>query len=351
MRLIITGGAGFIGSNLIRNLLEQSIYQVLNLDKLSFPGSRYTIDAFDKNPNYHFIQQDLCDAPALVNIVNDFQPDAILHLAAESHVDRSIDTPKTFIDSNIKGTFNLLEAFRSYFFKCDENRRQILKFLHISTDEVFGSLNTNDDPFSEQSRYRPNSPYAASKAASDHIVRAWTHTYGLPTIISNCSNNYGPYQFPEKLIPLMINKALAGEALPVYGDGSNIRDWLFVEDHVRALCCILEKGSPGETYNVGGNCEMTNLEVVYAICKILDELQPASHKYRDLVQFVTDRPGHDQRYAIDTSKLKAELGWSPIEDFKSGLQKTILWYIQNREWCKNVCGTSYYGQRLGIENL
>ncbi len=348
MKLLITGGAGFIGSNLIRYLLPKK-HQILNLDKLCFPGSLHTISDLKSSQNYSFQQMDICESQTLFNIVNEFKPDAILHLAAESHVDRSIDSPEAFIDSNIKGTFNLLEAFRNYFYSCDERRRQRLRFLHISTDEVFGSLGDHDAPFREQDSYQPNSPYSASKAAADHLVRAWRHTYDLPVMITNCSNNYGPYQFPDKLIPLTINKALAGEALPIYGDGSNIRDWLFVEDHAHALYRVLEKGKPGETYNVGGNCELSNLELVRKICDMLDELKPGKQSYRKQINFVTDRPGHDHRYAIDISKIKSELGWSPEENFDKNLRKTIIWYIENQLWCNNVCRGEYNGQRLGVK--
>ncbi len=351
MKIIVTGGAGFIGSNLIQHLLEQEFGQVLNLDKLCYPGSRYTLEKFNKNSNYAFIQQDLCDASALDRIVFDFQPDVIFHLAAESHVDRSIDNPEPFIESNIKGTFNLLEAFRKYFFKCDLTNRQKLRFLHVSTDEVFGSLTENDKPSCEQDSYRPNSPYSASKASADHLVRAWGHTYSLPVLITNCSNNYGPYQFPEKLIPLVICKALAGEELPIYGDGSNIRDWLFVKDHVDALCCVIEKGKEGETYNIGGNCQLTNLELVTKICEILDELKSGNQTYKKQINFVTDRPGHDYRYAIDISKIRTELSWFPKEDFENNLRNTIIWYIENQLWCDNVCNNAYQGQRLGLTNI
>lgn len=349
MRFIITGGAGFIGSNLIHHLLKQKAGQILNLDKLCYSGSLYTLERFNKDPNYKFIQQDLCEASTLERVIIDFQPDAILHLAAESHVDRSIDSPKAFIDSNIIGTFNLLEAFRKYFLSCDETQRQKSRFLHVSTDEVFGSLTDEDTASCEQDSYQPNSPYSASKACSDHLVRAWGHTYKLPILITNCSNNYGSYQFPEKLIPLMIGKALAGETLPVYGDGSNIRDWLFVEDHVLALCNVLEKGKIGETYNIGGNCQLSNIVLVRKICNILDELQPKEHTYKDQIDFVADRPGHDYRYAINIAKIKSELNWSPKENFDDGLRKTILWYIENQKWCDIVSHGSYNGQRLGVK--
>jgi dTDP-glucose 4,6-dehydratase len=351
LKLLVTGGAGFIGSNLIRYLLDKNTVQILNLDKLCYPGSRHTIKNFNDQPNYQFIQQDLCNSEQLIDIIIDFQPDSILHLAAESHVDRSIDSPQAFIYSNIVGTFNLLEAFRIYFFNRDETDRQRLRFLHISTDEVFGSLNDTDMPFCEDNNYQPSSPYSASKASSDHLVRAWGHTYSLPILITNCSNNYGQYQFPDKLIPLMINRALAGETLPVYGDGSNIRDWLYVEDHIHALWCVLNKGQPGETYNIGGNCQLTNLELVEKICEILDEMKPGKQSYKKLIKFVQDRPGHDYRYAIDISKIQTELDWNPKGDFDNNLRKTVSWYIENQLWCNNVSLDTYNGQRLGLGNI
>ena len=348
MKLIITGGAGFIGSNLIRYLLTNSEHQILNIDKLIFPGSSHTISDFSDSDRYQFLQYDITNAENMKTAFTDFKPDAILHLAAESHVDRSIDSPSAFIDTNIIGTFTLLEIFRHYYSTLDESRRQSTRFIHVSTDEVYGSLDQTAAAFSEEHPYKPNSPYAASKASSDHLVSAWHSTYKLPLIITNCSNNYGPYQFPEKLIPLVINKALAGEAIPVYGKGNNIRDWLYVDDHVRALCSVLDKGNAGETYNIGGNNEKTNLEVVHTICDILDDTIESNKSCRDLIEFVDDRPGHDLRYAIDSSRIKNELGWSASENFSEGLRKTINWYIDNQLWCRNVSASSYDGKRLGL---
>ncbi len=348
MKLIITGGAGFIGSNLIRHLLTNTDHQILNIDKLCFPGSIHTTSDFSASQNYRFLQLDIVDSEAMQETLHDFSPDAIIHLAAESHVDRSIDSPHAFINTNIVGTFSLLEAFRKYYLSCSDGRRKQIRFLHVSTDEVYGSLNTADLPFDEKHRYQPNSPYAASKAASDHLVHAWQSTYKLPLIITNCSNNYGPFQFPEKLIPLTVSKALTGDSIPIYGKGDNIRDWLYVEDHVRALCCVLDNGAPGETYNIGGNSEKTNLEIVNDICDILDEIQPLEHSYSEQIEFVDDRPGHDLRYAIDSTKIQSQLGWSAKEDLDKGLRKTILWYIDNQQWCVNVSEGSYQGQRLGL---
>lgn len=348
MKLIITGGAGFIGSNLARHFLTNTANQVLNIDKLCFPGSVHTIADLSRSDNYQFFQIDICDTATIEKIMDEFRPDAIIHLAAETHVDRSIDNPKTFIDTNIVGTFSLLEAFRQYSLRLDIEHRQQLRFIHVSTDEVYGSLNQNDPAFEETHPYQPNSPYSASKAASDHLVGAWYSTYNLPLIITNCSNNYGPFQFPEKLIPLVVNKILAGDKIPVYGEGANIRDWLYVEDHVFALCHVLDKGKPGETYNIGGHNEKTNLEVINSICDLLDELQPGRNTHRNLIEFVEDRPGHDFRYAIDSSKMKNELGWSAKEKFNTGLRKTINWYIDNQAWCGDVCSTNYDGQRLGL---
>lgn len=329
-------------------MLANDNHHILNIDKLCFQGSIHTISDFSESENYQFFQGDIADTEVMIKILHDFEPDSIIHLAAESHVDRSIDSPKAFIDTNIVGTFSLLEAFRLYYANCSVEHRQQIRIIHVSTDEVYGSLGINDPAFDERHSYRPNSPYAASKAASDHLVNAWHSTYKLPVIITNCSNNFGPFQFPEKLIPLTISKALSGEPIPVYGKGDNIRDWLYVEDHVRALCCVLDNGNPGETYNIGGNNERTNLCIVNDICDMLDELKPVEHSFRDQVEFVKDRPGHDLRYAINSSKIKTDLGWYATEDFANSLRKTITWYIDNQTWCRNVCSTSYDGERLGL---
>lgn len=350
MKIIVTGGAGFIGSNLLAYLLGEGTHELLNIDKLCFPGSRHTIASFETDNNYKFLKRDIVDQEAMKNIMVDFAPDAIFHLAAESHVDRSIDDPGSFINTNVHGTYSLLEAFRYYYASLDSAKQKQLRFIHVSTDEVYGSLDLQQAPFSETTPYRPNSPYAASKAASDHLVSAWSHTYQLPLIITNCSNNYGPCQFPEKLVPLVISKSLAGQPIPVYGKGENIRDWLYVEDHVKALCMVLEKGRAGESYNIGAQNEVNNLDLVQGICDILDELKPGNHPKRDLIQFVKDRPGHDFRYAINSNKIQTELGWSPAVKFKNGLQETIRWYLDNQDWCINVCEGSYDGKRLGLGN-
>jgi dTDP-glucose 4,6-dehydratase len=338
-KILLTGGAGFIGSSLARYLINESLSEVLVLDKLTYAGNLESLKEISKNPRFKFVKMDICD-PSIINIIREFKPDAVMHLAAESHVDRSIDGPAEFIKTNILGTFNLLEA--SLRFWVNSGKPQGFRFQHISTDEVYGSLGESG-LFTETTPYDPSSPYSASKASSDHLVRAWHRTYGLPVLVTNCSNNYGPYHYPEKLIPLMINNALQGKSLPVYGDGGQIRDWLYVEDHVRALFTVLEKGVVGETYNVGGDSERKNLEVVNLICTILDELKPSLKlpSYKKLITFVEDRPGHDRRYAIDSSKLKNELGWMQLESFESGIRKTVTWFLENEQWCKAVLGNKY----------
>ncbi len=344
---LVTGGAGFIGGNFVlRNVLENG-HRVITLDKLTYAGNLDTLQPLERHTNHLFVNGDINDAPLVARLLSEHQPDAVVHFAAESHVDRSIDGPADFIETNIQGTFTLLQQSLGYYQSLSADKARCFRFLHVSTDEVYGSLGETG-LFTEGTPYDPSSPYSASKAASDHLVRAWHCTYGLPTLITNCSNNYGPYQFPEKLIPLMIEKALAGEALPVYGDGLNVRDWLYVIDHCRAIETVLEKGAPGETYNVGGNAEKTNLEVVHVICDILDRERPVTGlKRRDLITFVKDRPGHDRRYAIDSSKLQKTLGWRPQESFASGLEKTIRWYLDNRQWVQRVQSGAYQGQRLG----
>lgn len=347
--LLITGGAGFIGSALIRHLIGQSDYRVVNIDKLTYAGNLESLTEVENHPSYRFVQADICDADKVAAIFSEFKPVAIMHLAAESHVDRSIDGPAEFVQTNLVGTYTLLEAARAYWSQLQAEQKKAFRFHHISTDEVYGTLGENG-LFTETTAYQPNSPYSATKAGSDHLVRAWYHTYGLPVILTNCSNNYGPYQFPEKLIPLMINNALAGKALPVYGNGQNIRDWLYVDDHVEALQLVLEKGKVGESYNIGGFNEHTNLDVVQTLCDILDELLPeSSYKpHNNLIHFVTDRPGHDLRYAIDATKIQKELGWQPRETFASGLRKTVEWYLNNREWNQHIIDGSYQQQRLGL---
>lgn len=347
--LVITGGAGFIGSALIRHLINASDYRVVNVDKLTYAGNLESLSKVESHPNYHFVQADICDAGAMESVFQQYQPDGIMHLAAESHVDRSIDGPADFVETNLVGTYTLLEAARKFWSDLDSKKAQAFRFHHISTDEVYGSLGETG-LFREDTAYQPNSPYSATKAGSDHLVRAWHHTYGLPVVMTNCSNNYGPYQFPEKLIPLMINNALEGKPLPVYGNGQNIRDWLYVDDHVKALQLILEQGAVGQSYNIGGFNEHTNLDVVHQLCEALDELLPDSpyKPHKQLIEFVSDRPGHDQRYAIDASKIHDELGWQPEETFASGLKKTVEWYITNREWNQRVMDGSYQQQRLGL---
>jgi len=347
--ILITGGAGFIGSNLVHYCLEHEDFTLINLDKLTYAGNPESLLSVQNHPRHVFIEGDICDRDLLKDLFQTYQPQAVLHLAAESHVDRSIDGPGEFIQTNVVGTFQLLEAARKYWAALPEEKQRAFRFLHVSTDEVYGSLG-KEGYFTEESRYQPSSPYSASKASSDHIVRAHYHTYGLPTLITNCSNNYGPRQFPEKLIPLMVLNALEGRDLPVYGDGRNVRDWLYVEDHCRALLTALADGRPGDTYNIGGNHEKSNIDVVQTICRLLDEMSPRTDgkPYLDQIVFVKDRPGHDFRYAINASKIQRTLGWQPVESFESGLRRTVEWYLSNREWCAHVQDGSYKRERLGV---
>lgn len=349
MKILVTGGAGFIGSAVIRHIINCTQDSVINLDKLTYAGNLESLTDISNDQRYVFEQVDICNISELKRVFNEHQPDAIMHLAAESHVDRSIDGPDEFIQTNIVGTYNLLEVARSYWTALPDSRKQTFRFHHISTDEVYGDLEGTTDLFTETTSYTPSSPYSASKASSDHLVRAWQRTYGLPTVITNCSNNYGPYHFPEKLIPLVILNALDGKSLPIYGKGDQIRDWLYVEDHARALYKVVTEGVVGETYNIGGHNEKQNIEVVKTICRILDELQPQSNSeaYESLITFVKDRPGHDLRYAIDASKIKKELGWTPEETFETGIRKTVQWYLDNLEWCRRVQDGSYQRERLG----
>ena len=337
MKILVTGGAGFIGSALVRHLIQNTSYQVLILDKLTYAGNLASLKDVSGSERYSFDQADICDREALDRILLQFQPDAVMHLAAESHVDRSIDGPAAFVETNVVGTYTLLEACRAFWSGLEGTKRDAFRFHHISTDEVFGDLEGPDSLFTEDTPYAPSSPYSASKASSDHFVRAWGRTYGLPILITNCSNNYGPYHFPEKLIPLVIINALHGKPLPVYDNGQQVRDWLFVEDHARALLKVLEEGTVGETYNIGGHNERTNLEVVEAICALLDQLEPRGAPHSDLIAFVSDRPGHDLRYAIDASKIERELGWIPEETFESGLRKTVEWYFASKDWWRPLC--------------
>ena len=350
MRILVTGGAGFIGSAVIRHIIENTHHHVLNVDKLTYAGNLESLRSIEKSERYKFSQTDICDQVVLERIFHEFQPDSVMHLAAESHVDRSIDGPAAFIQTNIVGTYSLLEAARKYWLSLTLDAKEAFRFHHISTDEVYGDLEGTTDLFTETTPYTPSSPYSASKASSDHLVRAWQRTYGLPTIVTNCSNNYGPYHFPEKLIPLVILNALDAKPLPIYGKGDQIRDWLFVEDHARALYQVVTEGVVGETYNIGGHNEKQNIEVVKTICKILDELKPQStgQKYETLITFVKDRPGHDLRYAIDAAKIEKELSWTPQETFETGIRKTVEWYLNNLDWCRRVQDGSYQRERLGV---
>lgn len=354
--VVVTGGAGFIGSALVHAILDKRDWRIINIDKLTYSGNLASLADIGKNRNHVFVRADISNMEAMRTAFEMYQPDMVMNLAAESHVDRSIDDPSSFIQTNIVGTFNLLEEARRYWKKqssLNPQKAENFKFHHISTDEVFGDLALNEtEKFSEETPYAPSSPYSASKASSDHLVRAWKRTYGFPTLVSNCSNNYGPRQFPEKLIPLMIISALSGKPLPVYGKGNQIRDWLYVEDHVEALINIVENGQTGATYAIGGNCEKKNIEVVQALCDVLDTIIPAANKngitsYHELITFVKDRPGHDARYAIDASKIRNELGWQPKENFKSGLEKTVNWYLQNKKWWTQILDGSYRCERLG----
>jgi dTDP-glucose 4,6-dehydratase len=355
MKILITGGAGFIGSALVRHLIQSTGHSVVNVDKLTYAGNLTSLDSVSASPRYVFEHQDICNAAALERIFAQHQPQAVMHLAAETHVDRSIDGPAAFVHTNLVGTYTLLETARQYWARLPKEDQSSFRFHHISTDEVYGDLANTEDLFTERTPYAPSSPYSASKAGADHLVRAWHRTYGLPVLITNCSNNYGPYHFPEKLIPLIILGALAGRPLPVYGRGEQIRDWLYVEDHARALQRVIEAGTPGETYNIGGHNEQRNIDVVHAICDLLEALAPKHPagvtRYADLITHVTDRPGHDLRYAIDASKIQTQLGWTPRETFSSGLRKTVQWYLSNPQWLDSLQDTRSQGQRLGLSGI
>ena len=347
MKILVTGGAGFIGSALIRTLIRETPAQVVNVDKLTYAGNLASLAAVENHPRYRFVKADICDGQTVSELFQDARPDFVMHLAAESHVDRSIDAPADFIETNIVGTYTLLEVVRDYWSTLPSDIKEAFRFHHVSTDEVYGSLGETGK-FTEATPYAPNSPYSASKAASDHLVRAWHHTFGLPVVITNCSNNYGPFQFPEKLIPLTILNGLAGKPLPVYGEGTNIRDWLYVDDHALALWTVLARGKVGETYNIGGGAEFRNIDVVRQLCDLLDELVPQSVSRHELITFVADRPGHDAHYAIDCSKIKTELGWAPGQTFEAGLRRTVSWYLDNATWWEDVRSGRYAGERLGL---
>ncbi len=350
MKILITGGAGFIGSAVIRHIIQNTADAVINVDKLTYAGNLDSLVEVSDDDRYAFEQVDICNRVELERVFSDHQPDTVMHLAAESHVDRSIDGPAVFIETNIVGTYTLLEVARSYWSRLDSERKAKFRFHHISTDEVYGDLDDPEALFTEQTSYAPSSPYSASKASSDHLVRAWQRTFGFPALVTNCSNNYGPYHFPEKLIPLMILNALEGKALPVYGQGHQVRDWLYVDDHARALYKVITEGKVGETYNIGGHNEKQNIDVVRTICDLLDELAPSPFTpHSSLITYVTDRPGHDLRYAIDASKIQRELAWTPQETFESGIRKTVEWYLDNLTWCRRVQDGSYQRQRLGVE--
>ncbi len=346
-KILITGGAGFIGSAVSRAVIAKTDSEILVYDKLTYAGNLASLTPIASSPRFQFVENDICDRSKVSEALTRFQPDVVMHLAAESHVDRSIDGPAAFVETNLVGTFTMLDASLEYFRGLKPEQARSFRFMHISTDEVFGSLGS-EGLFREDTPYAPSSPYSASKAGSDHLVRAWGHTYGLPVIITNCSNNYGPYHFPEKLIPLMIINAIEGKPLPVYGSGENIRDWLYVEDHASALMCVAAKGVPGESYNVGGRNEWRNIDVVHAVCDLMNEFQPRQGGYRDLITYVTDRPGHDLRYAIDSSKIERELGWKPQERFETGLRKTVRWYLDHSDWWQAIRSGKYRGERLGV---